>query len=84
MGTLSWAFVLSALSVLAVLYVFSRRDEVRVRRDWRALLSPRSEELYEARSNAGEHREDGEPDEIAITVAVVLTVLLLAALQMLR
>jgi len=46
MGTLSWAFVLSALSVLAVLYVFSRRDESQVRRDWNGLLSARSEEIY--------------------------------------
>jgi hypothetical protein len=39
-------FVLSAVLVLAVVYALARRNEARLIRDWRVLLSPRSQQVF--------------------------------------
>ena len=40
-----WMFGLSALSVLIVLFLFGRRNERAVRRDWELLLTPKGEHV---------------------------------------
>jgi hypothetical protein len=41
-----WMIGLSALGGLAVLFLFGRRNERAVRRDWELLLTPKGEKLY--------------------------------------
>lgn len=41
-----WMIAFSVLSCLAVLYLFGRRNERAVRRDWAMLLTPKGEKLY--------------------------------------
>lgn len=41
-----WMIGLSVLGGLAVLFLFGRRNERAVRRDWELLLTPRGEKLY--------------------------------------
>jgi len=41
-----WMIGLSALSGLVVLFVFGRRNERAVRRDWELLLTPKGEHVY--------------------------------------
>jgi hypothetical protein len=41
-----WMIGLTALSTLVVLYLFGRRNERNVERDWELLLTPTGEKLY--------------------------------------
>src|SRR5688572_12966806 len=41
-----WMIALSALGGLVVLYLFGRRNERAVRRDWELLLTPKGEQVY--------------------------------------
>ena len=41
-----WMIALSAFSGLVVLYLFGRRNERAVRRDWEMLLTPKGEQVY--------------------------------------
>ena len=43
-----WVMGLSALSVLIVLFLFGRRNERAVRRDWELLLTPRGERVFKS------------------------------------
>ena len=43
-----WMIVVSAASCLAVLFLFGRRNERAVRRDWELLLTPKGEKLYKS------------------------------------
>jgi hypothetical protein len=41
-----WIIAFTALSCLGILYLFGKRNERAVRRDWEMLLTPRGEKLY--------------------------------------
>ena len=41
-----WMIAFSIVGGLVILYIFMRRDERRVRRDWELLLTPKGEKLY--------------------------------------
>jgi hypothetical protein len=43
-----WWIGLTAVSTLAVLYLFGRRNERAIKRDWQLLLSPTGEKLYDS------------------------------------
>src|SRR5215471_6508374 len=43
---MSWMMVVSILGCLVVLFLFGRRNERVIRRDWELLLTPRGERLY--------------------------------------
>ncbi len=58
-----WMLAGSVISCLVVLYLFGRRNERAVRRDWELLLSPRGERVY----RAIEGRVQGEMELAKIT-----------------
>jgi hypothetical protein len=43
---MSWVMVVSIIGCLVVLFLFGRRNERTIRRDWELLLTPRGERLY--------------------------------------
>jgi hypothetical protein len=43
-----WMIAFSIVGGLVILYIFMRRDERRVRRDWELLLTPKGEKLFKS------------------------------------
>jgi hypothetical protein len=43
---MAWMIALTVLSCLGILYLFGKRNERAVRRDWEMLLTPKGEKLY--------------------------------------